>query len=153
MKKAFIFLFMVALVCSCDNSANEEVRIVEEARKTLNDYFTDIKKEGLSAEFRYLDSSADFYWIPPGYNYLANYDSISAAIKRNATKCKKVDNSWKNVSVSYLSPRHVLYTGTILSLVTNLSNKTDTLELIETGIMIKRDDGWKLLSGHTSILK
>jgi hypothetical protein len=41
-------------------SENERREIIKEIKETLDNYYSDIEKDGLLAEFNYLDSSADF---------------------------------------------------------------------------------------------
>jgi hypothetical protein len=36
--------------------------------------------------------------------------------------------------------------------MSDTSGKTSSFSLIESGVLIKREDGWKLLSGQTSII-
>jgi hypothetical protein len=99
-----------------------------------------------------LDHSPDFFWIPPGYEHPIYYDSVESVIKLNATRLKSVVNSFDSLQVIPLSERLAIYTGKMQSVTTDTSNQVTEVSLIETGVMIKRKDGWKLLSGQTSLL-
>ena len=49
-------------------SEKEKALVANTIRQTLYDYVGAIKQKGLTAEFKFLDSSADFFWVPPGYS-------------------------------------------------------------------------------------
>jgi hypothetical protein len=51
-----------------------------------------------------------------------------------------------------LSKELASYTGRLNSTIVNKLGKVMTFSLVETGVLIKRKDGWKLLNGQTSIL-
>ena len=157
-KLILLILLSASTFCvSCKNhseqlSVEEREAISATVTTTLNDYYKAIKKNGLTAEFDYLDSSADFYWLPPGYSSPISYDSVSAVLRKTAPLLLSVDNSWEKLSVHPLTKELASYTGKIRSTVTDTSGKQSITYLLETGIVIKRKDGWKLLSGQTSII-
>ena len=133
-------------------SDKDRKAISDTVRQTLNNYYADIKKDGLFAEFRYLDISSEFFWVPPGYPSSLSYDSISSILKKNAPLYKSINNTWETLKVNSLTPELTNYTGTTKSIMTDSSGKVFELRLIETGLIIKRKDGWKLLNGQTSII-
>jgi hypothetical protein len=151
-------LTLIALltIVSCKQpvtlTEDEKASIAEDIRQTLNNYYNDIRKSGLTAEFKYLDNSSDFFWVPPGHSSSISYDSVTTILKQNAPKYKSIDNSFDTLGIIPLSKELATYTGRINSTMTDTAGKTMTLELLETGILIKRREGWKLLSGQTSIL-
>lgn len=104
------------------------------------------------AEFRYLDSSLDFYWVPPGASVAYGYDSIRMMIERNADKFQSVDNSWDSLHVIILDKEHVTYNGRLNSNMTDTSGQTFEIKLVESGVLIKRQNGWKLLGGQTAVI-
>ena len=150
-------LLASSLFVACKNpgeqlSAEDKKTISATITNTLNDYYKAIKDRGLIAEFNYLDSSADFYWQPPGYESPVSYDSVSAFLQKTAPVLLSVDNSWQQLSVHPLTKELASYSGRIKSAITEMSGKQSITYLLETGIVIKRKDGWKLLSGQTSII-
>src|SRR5688572_33335994 len=72
----------------------EKEELIISIRQTLDNYYNDIRKSGLLAELNYLDSSADFFWVPPGYNQSISYDSVVSILKQNAPYYKYVDNAF-----------------------------------------------------------
>jgi SnoaL-like domain len=149
-------LFILLTIVSCRQSTtlteNEKVRIVEDVRHTLDDYYSDIGKAGLTAEFQYLDNTSDFLWVPPGYPGSISYDSVATVLKHNAPKFRSVNNFFDTLRIIPLSEEYATYTGRLNSTMTDTTGKTITFSLVETGVLIKRKDGWKLLNGQTSVL-
>ncbi|HWA35694.1 MAG TPA: hypothetical protein VG737_16240, partial [Cyclobacteriaceae bacterium] len=63
-----------------------------------------------------------------------------------------VDNVFDTLHVVALSRRYATYTGRLRSTMTDTTGQTTTYLMLETGILTKRPDGWKLLSGQTAIV-
>ncbi len=124
-----------------------------EVAKMLNAYFEDTQRNGFSAEFNYLDSTEAFFWVPPGYKQAIGYDSVKAAINSSAGRFKYVHNTWTTLRIQPLSFELASYTGNIHSVLIDTTADTTEFSLIETGMVIKRESGWKLLCGQTSILE
>lgn len=118
----------------------------------MEDYTNAVRRSGLTAEFPYLDNSADFYWTPPGYRNCISYDSVAAILNQNAKNFLVIDNSIDTIKITPLNKEYAVYAARLTSRVTDISQKTTTLSLVETGVLVKRKDGWKLLNGQTSIL-
>jgi hypothetical protein len=150
--------FMVVLLAfSCKQSdfplmEAEKKLITDSIRHTLFNYYSDIRSEGLMAEFRYLDNSPEFFWVPPGFSQSISYDSVAAILKKSAPLFKSIDNTWDTLRIDPLSHELATYTGRLRSIVTDTTGHTSETSLIETGVLIKRREGWKLLRGQTSII-
>lgn len=147
-----ILLLLSIISCSQSTPLNEKAVIVAQVQQTLDNYYSDIKKSGLTAEFKYLDNSPDFFWVPPGHSNSISYEQVSAILKENAPKFKSVDNSFETLQIVPLNKELATYTGKIRSTVKDLADQETTVTLVETGVMIKRPDGWKLLHGQTTIV-
>ena len=117
----------------------------------LKNYYKDINREGLLAEFRYLDSSASFSWHPPGFDGPISYDSIAGIIKNNALTTSSIYLQWDSLIVMPVDASNAKYTGQIKSITTDTSGLIDTFYLSEQGEVVKTKDGWKLRSGKTII--
>jgi hypothetical protein len=149
--------FVLLAICACQQeksslSETEQVRVAEDVRQALNNYLAAVKKEGLTAEFSYLDNSEDFFWVPPGYQGPISYDSVAAILKVNAPLFKSIENSFDTLRIIPLSEGLAAYTTQLHSVMTDTSGKVSFSRLIETGVVIKRKDGWKLLGGQTSLI-
>jgi hypothetical protein len=125
--------------------------IRENVKQTLNNYYADVKKYGLEAEFNYLDSSSNFFWVPPGYTSPISYAQVATILKQNARNYKMVDNSFDTLQIVPLTSRLATYTGRLRSTVTDTLGKTITYMLVESGTVIKRKKTWKNLSGQTTL--
>ncbi|MFM9945667.1 MAG: hypothetical protein ACKVQB_10595 [Bacteroidia bacterium] len=156
--KSVFLIFSVSIVfLSCQEtkglSDKEKNLVADTIRQTLTNYSRDVKQAGLMAELKYLDSSADFFWVPPGYKSAILYDSVAKILRMNAPLFKSIDNSYKTLTIIVVSKRVATYNALLHSVSVNTSGKVYESDLIETGVLIKRPTGWKLLSGQTSILK
>ena len=134
-------------------SAAEKVAISGEVRETLNKYYAEVNRNGLTAEFNYLDNSPDFYWTPPGYTAPITYKEVEKGVQQNAKVFASIDNKWRTLNVYPLTSHLASYTGLIESSVSDTAGTPGVYTLLETGIVIKRANGWKLLSGQTSVIK
>jgi hypothetical protein len=156
MKLFILIIFAALIIISCQISISltedEKALIVKDVRVTLDNYYTDIRKSGLTAEFKYLDNSPDFFWVPPGYSIPISYDSVANILNQNAPRYKSIFNSFDTLNIIPLSREYVTYTGRLRSTMTDTTDNTMTFSLVETGVLVKRQDEWKLLSGQTSIL-
>lgn len=131
---------------------SEQNEIRDEVRKMLDDYFSVIRSRGMMGEFGYLDNSPEFFWVPPGYSSWISYDSVAAVLKTNAPVFTLVDNVWDSLRVDPLTREFATYTGTLHGTMIDTAGKVTKVSAIETGVVVKRNDGWKLLRGQTSLL-
>ena len=130
----------------------EKLDMIFSIRQTLDNYYNDIRKEGLTAELKYLDNTAKFFWVPPGYARHISYDSVVTNLKQNALHYKNIDNRFDTLWIIPLTRELATYTGKIHSTLTDTNNKKMTFSLVETRLLIKRPDGWKLFNGQTAIV-
>lgn len=151
---AIIILSCFAFGCIDSNllSAKETKRIQNEVIKTLENYSSDVNFNGLTAEFKYLDSSSSFYWVPPGYRTRLSYDSVKKILIMNAPTLQLINNRYVDVQVDPIASNYATYTARMISHTEDTAGNKFASELLETGMMIKDKDGWKLRSGHTSLI-
>lgn len=153
----FLLLIILLSTFSCSTLQNTSAAInrkevSDSVEVTLNKYFADVRKEGLSGEFKYLDSSSDFFWVPPGYSRPISYDSVTAILKRYQSFYTTIENSWQFLVIKPITSELASYSGRIRSLTTDTSGTKKDITLVETGLVIKRKTGWKLLNGQTSVV-
>ena len=153
----FSFLLLVTYLCfSCRsdniwfNSTAEEVK--KEATTTLRQYHKDIAEKGLLAELNYLDSTELFSWHPPGYTGPIGYDSVVSVLNESAPLYLKIDHHWDTLTVLPATKSKVMYLGEVTSIITDTSGRINIHRYKEEGMMIKRADGWKLVSGKTVLI-
>lgn len=141
---------------SCKRSktitADEKIEIRDNIRQTLTNYYDDIRESGLTAEFKYLDNSNEFFWTPPGYSSSISYDSVVTILNQNAPAYLSIDNQWDSLRITVLTKELAAYTGRLRSTMTDTSGQVSKIKLVETGLLIKRPDSWKLLCGQTAAI-
>jgi hypothetical protein len=143
-------------VISCNTPAGfsdkQKQAIADTVRQVLINYHNDVRKAGLLAEFNYLDSSTEFYWVPPNYASPLSYDSVAHELRAIAGFFRSIHNKWDSLVVTPLTKEYVSYTGIQSTTYTDTLGHTGTHRLIETGMLVRRATGWKLLHGQTAII-
>jgi hypothetical protein len=77
---------------------------------------------------------------------------VAAVLKMNAPAFSAVDNVWRTLRVDPLTREYATYSGTLHATMIDTTGNVTKVSMIETGVVIKRKDGWKLLRGQTSLL-
>jgi hypothetical protein len=145
---------VAGMSCSRDQgelSTAERDKVTEEVSSMFNDYFAAVKQGGLTKEFEFLDESEGFYWIPPGYKHPISFDSVKTFLIATAPVFLSVENSLDSIAIFPVSPTVARYVARIRSVTKDTSNFVSESMLLESGVVIKRSDGWKLLSGQTML--
>lgn len=146
----------VALSCVRNESDNlsqgARVRVVAEVLQLFDDYYAAVRDSGLTAEFDYLDHSEDFFWIPPGYTDPISYDSVEAVLLLNAGRYVSIDNAIDTIRVEPLTAGAARYVAKLRSVMKDTSGQIIAIQLLESGVVVKRKEGWKLLSGQTLLI-
>lgn len=155
---AYHCVVFLLLACSCAEPGQfleqrQKKAISDSIRQTLTNYFEDIRNQGLGAEFKYLDSSSDFFWVPPNYRSPISYDSVAVILKRYTPVYTSTDNSWEILMINPINDKLASYSGRIHSVTSDTSGKITNFTLVETGLVVKRRTGWKLLNGQTSVVE
>ncbi len=149
-------LFILFLVYSCTQSepetAFDKAQITQEVKEMFSNYHRDIKKDGFAAEFPYLDHSDDFYWVPPGYTSALTSDSVETILRQSAHSVKEASFDWETLQIFPLSNTIATYTGVVSGYMIDTAGVTSKVHLIESGTVIKRQGGWKLLCGQSASL-
>lgn len=156
-KKIAALFALLLLLLSCQPEKRppdfDKAAAAESARRMLYDYHAAIQREGLAGEFPYLDTSADFFWVPPGYTSALSYDSVRAILEANAGAFSSVEFRWDTLRLFPLSPEIVNFTGIVSGQMVDTAGVSASTSIIESGTLIRRKDGWKLLSGQSAVLE
>jgi len=154
--KRILYVILIAALTSCSQTKSLDDRekeiVIAEINEMFNNYHKDIKAGGLIAEFKYLDESSDFFWVPLGYVSALSYDSVKSILEINHQSFKSVEFSWESLQVFPLSDEIANYSGVVKGIMTDTSGVINRMRIIESGTVIKRLEGWKLLSGQSAIL-
>jgi hypothetical protein len=155
MQKIILILLMALGLAACRNqtelSEREETKVRDEVKAMLYKYNDAVREQGLQAEFAYIDNSDRFFWVPPGATAPLPFDTVLAMISRNAGQMRLVNNSFDMLTVTPLTSMLAAYSARIRSATTDVQGRDTVLSLVETGMVIKRKEGWKLLCGQTGI--
>jgi len=100
-----------------------------------------------------LDKSSDFFWVPPGYNTALSYDSVKNILEINSKAYRSVEFQWDTIQIFPLTNEIANYSGIVNGIMIDTSGIKSTVSIIESGTIIKREDGWKLLSGQSRLLE
>ena len=147
------FLFIPACMQTDRSSEAEHAIVVSEVRSMLDAYGADVKKEGLLAEFRYLEHSDDYFWVPPGFTSALTYDSTKSIIEANAKLFRSVEFIWDTLRVIPLSRELATYTGRIRSILVDTGGTMSVHHMLETGLVRRDPRGrWWILSGQSRIM-
>lgn len=149
-------LCIVATVLSCVDSKqlseDDKEQVRHHVKQMFDDYHLAVATNGLKGEFSFLDSSNDFFWVPPGYNSALDYDSVRSILEQNHAGYNDVSFSWHQLEVYPLSTEIANYSGIVNSTMTDTTGTKFTMQIIESGTVILRKDGWKILSGQSRLL-
>lgn len=154
-KKVLIFtVLLISISCKKTSplSQAERSRVIDEVNSMLTSYHQDILKDGLQAEFKYLDSSKDFFWIPPGYHSALSYDSVKNILINNDRMFKQFDFSFDQVDIKPLTNYIANYSGIVNSHTIDSAGVDANLKILESGTLIKRNGAWKFLNGQSRLL-
>lgn len=158
-KGIYYLMFFFILLGVCCNYTMEELtkkekqQIKKEVTQLLYGNFERIKAEGYTAELKSLDNSPDFYWIPPRQSMPISYDAVAAIIEKFVQGNRSVVSTWDTLHVQPLSKQIATYTGKYHSVYTDTAGKVLEFDMQEIGTVVKRKEGWKLMSGKTSVLQ
>lgn len=148
MKTSLILIAIMMAGCSPKESMDPDT-VIREVRTMFHEYELNVERHGLMAEFAFLDSSDDFFWVPPGYSSALSYDSVRAIVMQNAVQIRSITLAWDTLRIIPLSRSIAGYTGILRWDSEGSSGTVTKTRLIETGIVILREGKWKILCGQT----
>jgi len=155
--KQIVFITITAFIISCNEANNtgelNKEKVKTEVSEMLHNYHKDMNNLGLLSEFKYLDSSADFFWVPPGFNSALSYDTVKAILETNAKALSKIEFHWDSLQIFPLTNEIANFSGIVKGFTMDTAGTKTNLLIIESGTVIKRKDGWKLLSGQSATLE
>ncbi len=148
MKTSLFLLILVVSGCSPKGPTNADA-VVREVRSMFDAYESSVERDGLMAEFAFLDSSEDFFWVPPGYSSALSYDSVRSIVTRNSAQYRSMTLAWDTLRIIPLSANIAAYTGILRWDTEGPSGTVTKSRLIETGVVVRRGETWKILCGQT----
>lgn len=80
------------------------------------------------------------------------YDSVRAIPEAKAGAFTSVEFHWDTLRLFPLSPEIVNFTGIVSGEMVDTAGVRTSTSIIESGTLIRREDGWKLLNGQSAVL-
>ena len=127
----------------------EKEVVKRDIEEMFEHYFGDLLRVGLTSEFKYLDSSSDFFWVPPGYDSALSFDSVRAILESTADAFQTIDLRFDKLLVFPLATDIASYSGTVKGTMIDTAGVVTDVHMIESGVLFKRPDGWKLIGGQS----
>ncbi len=88
--------------------------------------------------------------MPPNYNSPQSYNQVKNVLIENDKAITSIEFKFDTIQVYPLSDSIANYTGIISGkMVDTASTLSTTFKIIESGTLIKRKSGWKLLNGQS----
>ena len=148
-----ILLLLATSACQTPDTLTEadKQRVTAEVDSMLHAYLDAMREGGLEAEFPYLDSTDAFFWVPPGYESWISFDSVEAVLRATAPTLRSTDYLWQSLRIDPISLDRAIYTGRLSGALTDTSGQVTNVSIVETGTVIRCEDGWKLLNGQSRV--
>ncbi|QQR86043.1 MAG: hypothetical protein IPJ76_15760 [Flavobacteriales bacterium] len=148
----WIMIGASVFMCTCaahEAHRYEPQRIEAEVRAMFEQYANAQRSQGLRGELPFLDTSNAFFWVPPGYAGPIGFDSVRTIVERTAPTLRAIDPRWRALRIEPMNDSMAAYTGELEAVTVGMNDNTTRTTLLETGFVVKRADGWKLLCGQT----
>jgi hypothetical protein len=143
-----IVIVLLSLL-SCQQHVDKEA-VKEEVLLMFQDYYQKMSENGAKSGIEFLDNSPDFFWAPPGFNIALSYDSTFSLIWNNPEI--RYEYQWDTVQVFPISQNLASFTGILRQTGSDSTGNETVFLILESGSVIKRSDGWKLLNGQSRII-
>lgn len=153
--RIIICSILIIGISSCKSESNESnhVKTSEDDLITfLNTYHDAMNQYGLKTEFEFIDSTSHFFWIPPGYASALSFDSVKKVLIQTDETIRSIRLKWKNLKIESQESNWANFHGVVEGQIVDTSGLIIIINQIESGVLIKRKDGWKILSGQTTAL-
>lgn len=151
MLPCLLILFAIGSCSGPGKLSETESRLIKgEVSQMLFDNFKSIKERTYLAELEFLDSSALFFWIPPGQVRPLSYSAVAGIIRKFVPGNRSVENTWDSLHVQPLSKKIASYTGRYQAKYTDTAGRVSQYKMLDMGVAIKRKKGWKIISGQTT---
>lgn len=152
--KKLLIIGIVFICCSCNYNQGENdisrTQIREEISVMMGNYLTDLNKNGMESQMKYMDNSDDFRWTYSNYRRVYLFDDMAQQLNKSENEGYSAHLTFDELEIIPISENIANYTAK-LSGFTKFDGKNSDVSILESGTLIKRKDGWKFLNGQTAL--
>jgi hypothetical protein len=98
-----------------------------------------------------MDSSDAFFWVFPPDTGAVSRAMLADGLRTELESYPSIEGRWLSLRVEPLTATLASYTGVFEQVATTVGGDVVTTHGIETAVVVLRDDGWKFLSGQTTL--
>ena len=154
LSKLFLSLLLLVITSSCSNHKSfKPVNIQEEVSNTFNNYVEHVNSKGLKGVESYFADDSTFYWVEDGLIQYPSWDSLASSIEQFYPSVSSVSMNISDTKIHVIDHNHAMLFTSFKEDLRMESGFAFTLDGALTILLRKEEDGWKFLSGHSSIKK
>jgi len=155
-KKIFPFALLCLLpLLSCqrstDLSDSQRAAVIQGVQQLAVQFFDDVRTHNAAAVIAHLDSSEAFFWVFPPDTGAVSRATIAEGLRAELESYPSIEGRWLTMRVEPLTATLASYTGVFEQVSTSVDGNAVRTQGIETAVVILRDNGWKFLSGQTTL--
>ena len=155
-RSALTFTLMCLLpLISCQRSTDlteaQRRAVIQGVQQMAVQFFDDVRTHNADAIIAHMDSSDAFFWVFPPDTTLHSRATLAAGLRTDLDAYPSIEGRWLRMRVEPLTATIAVYTGVFEQVGTTLEGEIFTTRGIESATVILRDDGWKFLSGQTTL--
>ncbi len=149
-----LILLIPAMAYSQDKLSTRDQSVLEsKVTEMFNTYVTHVNTKGLPGVEAFFSKSKDFYWVEDGLLQYPDANSLEAAIAAFAPTVKTVNLEITEFKARILGPTKATVYADFKQDISLESGFSFSIDGIMTIILAKEAEGWKFLSGHSSVEK
>jgi len=111
---------------------------------------SDLNTDGIQSQLKYLDNSDKFQYTFLNSGKIYDYEELKKQLEISSSTDYKVNLSFDEFKITPLSDKLVSY-SLILSGYERIDGQNSDISLVETGTLIRRNDGWKIINAQTTV--
>ena len=155
MKHLFFICFLAVAVQSV--YCQQQATLTQSQRAAIRDSVTQLKyrvwdevrAKHFEGTLNCFDDSPEFFWVFTPDTTIILHDVFVAMLKGAFQDYRSIDVVWDRIHVEPLTNQYAVYTGKYHVTYIDTSGKVFKAIGVETGIVVHRPTGWKILNGQT----
>ena len=130
----------------------ERAAVADSIAQTIGTLLRAMEAEGWLAQLKYVDNSPEMFCVSYFADSLTflSYDQYAAQVRAEAPSIRAVQFDYEDLQVRPLTRDYAFYSGKVREVLTDTAGVTHEVVAVESGVLIRRDDGWKYQKWHFS---